>query len=71
MSIGPATTKSLAEHGANLIIHGGVGPATIKQIVEIARGTGAHITISSNAVAPATAKQLAQLAGKNVTFIIE
>lgn len=66
----PNTLEMLVSHGANITIEDSTYlPQTLLHLAQIAKQTGAHITVGGNYL-PATLEQLARVAGNNLTIIV-
>jgi hypothetical protein len=69
MSYSPDTLKKIVKHGGNLILHNSYNPEILKELVSIAKSSGAHITIEGK-YSPDIIASLVQVAGNNLTIIV-
>ena len=66
------TVKRIVELGGNIdICEEGYLPVTLEEIVEIAKKSGAHITIESSNYLAETLKRLVSIGGNSVTIRIK
>lgn len=71
MAIGAVTAKELAMLGINLEVRAGLGAAALKELAQICSEKGSKLAISTSMIGASTAKEIAQIARGNITFIIE
>ena len=66
----PQTLERLVSLGANITIDDAAYlPQTLVRLAEIAKQSGAHITISGSYL-PQTLEQIAQIAGNRLTIVV-
>lgn len=66
----PQTLERLVSLGVNITIDDAVYlPQTLIRLVQLAKASGAHVTISGSYL-PQTLEQIAQIGGKNVTIVV-
>lgn len=72
MSILSSSAENLARLGVNLEITSKAGylSSTVEQIVKIAVGKGAHVTVHADGFLSSTLENIARIGGKNVTIVI-
>lgn len=63
----PSTLKTLVQHGANIDADH-LMPAQLLELAQIAKQTGAHITVHGT-ILPSTAVNVAEILGNQVTFV--
>lgn len=70
MSLAPFTAIEVAKHGGDLIIEDDYAPSTLMELLSIAVGRGAKVTIRADNHAPATIQKILETYGRNITFVI-